>query len=339
MFRSARIKLTIWYLAIIILISAFFSAIIYFETAHRLERSFYRAEIRLKAKELEDLPPRLKKPLPGFLLAEELQQAKRGLKLRLLVINGIILVLSTFAGYFLAGKTLRPIEKVLEQQKRFVADASHELRTPLTALKTSMEVALKDKKISLKEAKEVIKSNLEEIDRLQSLTDHLLNLTRLETNTQNIVFDWVDLSRVIKSASQKILPLARKKKLRIIMAVKKGKIWANKELLEEMMVIFLDNAVKYTPAEGRVRVKTTREKNYITISVEDTGIGIAQKDLPYLFDRFYRADQSRSKNKVPGFGLGLSLAKRIIEIHRGSVSVVSRLGKGSKFTIKLPIKS
>jgi len=350
MFRSARLKLTFWYLLIIMLISLFFSALIYIGVSRELEGGFHRAEIRHRAEELgipmprrwpmrpENLDPRLQELRPHFFQVEDLEATKRRVGFFLLIINGVILGISALAGYFLAGKTLRPIEKAMEEQKRFVADTSHELRTPLTALKTSMEVALRDKKMSLNEAKKVIKSNLEDIDSLQSLSNNLLSLANFQNNGQNLVFEEIDIAGVIKKAHQKILPLAKEKNIDIKINVKKQNILANKESLEQMILIFLDNAVKFTPQKGKVTITTKTNKKHLILEVKDTGIGIAKKDIPYVFVRFYQGDQSRSKSKAAGFGLGLSLAKRIIEIHKGLVNVSSILNRGTTFTIKLPLK-
>ena len=350
MFKSARLKLTFWYLLIIMLISALFSVAIYIGLTRELERGFRRAEIRFKAEELdiplprpwplqpENLDPRLRELRPRFFLVEDLEAAKKKLVLNLLMVNGVILGLSALASYFLAGKTLKPIEVAMEEQKRFVADASHEFRTPLTALKTSMEVALRDKKMSLREAREVIKSNLEDIDGLQSLSNKLLSLAHYQDNGRNLVFEDVDIAEVIKKAYKKILPLAKEKSINIKLEVENQPIQANAESLEEMMLIFLDNAVKYTPEKGKVTVTTKTDKKYLFIEVKDTGIGIAKEDIPHIFNRFYRVDKSRSKINVPGFGLGLSLAKRIIEMHKGRVEVISEVGKGTTFIIRLPLK-
>lgn len=368
MFKKARTKLTAWYVLIIMSISMAFSGFIYVRTCHEFERGFKRIEIRHKAEELgiplprffpseiKDLPLRLREiPFKSFFI-EDLREAKKRLGLNLLAVNGAILVFSSFAGYFLAGRTLRPIENTLEEQKKFVADASHELRTPLTALKTLMEVALRDKKMTLADAKKVLEDNLEEVENLKSLSDKLLSLTRYQTNGQSLVFGEVDIGAVAEKAAKKISPLAKEKEIELKTELKSKKLWANEESLEEMLLIFLDNAVKYTPRGGKVIVQGEINKKVYVIKVKDTGIGIAKEDLPHIFDRFYRADQSRSKEhlrggnppagghdssdggKISGFGLGLSLAKEIIEIHKGSVSLTSALGKGTTFTIKLPLK-
>lgn len=341
MFKQARIKLTGWYLLIIMTISIFFSVVIYVGIARELERGFRRIEMRFRTGGFDiPLPRQL---LPGNFenisqqLVEDLEAAKKRVVLNLLFINGVILSFSAVAGYFLAGKTLGPIELALEEHKRFVADASHEFRTPLTSLKTSMEVALRDRKISLPEAKKLIKSNLEDVNGMQSLANNLLSLANYQNNGKSLSFEKVDITELIENTKRKILPLAKEKNLDLEIKVSGGFIFANKESLEQMMLIFLDNAVKYTPKEGKVMVSAKADKKHLIIQIKDTGIGISEKDLPLVFDRFYRGDQSRSKDKVSGFGLGLSLAKRIVEIHKGSVEVASSLGKGTTFTIKLPL--
>lgn len=315
-----------------------------------LERGFHWAELRHRAEEMgiplpqhfplrqEDLPSRLREAPLHFFFTEDLTEAKKRLGINLLMINGVILGVSALAGYFLAGKTLRPIENALEEQKRFVADASHEFRTPLTALKTSIEVALRDKKMTLVQAKDLVKDNLEEVDSLQSLSNELLSLARYQSNGKSLAFSKVDIAGIAEKACRKISLLAKEKEIELKTDVKNQILWANEESLKEMLLIFLDNAVKYTPKGGRVTVVTKADKKWLEIKVKDTGIGIAKEDLPYIFDRFYRTDQSRSKEKVSGFGLGLSLAKRIIEIHKGSVDVASVLDKGTTFTIKLPLR-
>ena len=366
MFRSARIKLTGWYLLIIMSISLVFSLIIYQLIGGEMERGFRRVEMRFRAGELGIPLPRhfafTEKISPQ--LVEDLRLAKKKLILDLLVVDGIIFGFSATAGYFLAGKTLRPIEKVMEEQKRFVADASHELRTPLTALKTSIEVALREKRITAKEAKSVLKSSLEDIAGLESLSNSLLKLARYQQGNGSLVFEPVNINKVAKNAFKKISPLAEKKRIRFRTRTSAISLQANEQSLEEMLVIFLDNAVKYTPKGGAVSLSAKSDKNSLVIKVKDTGIGISKEEIPHIFDRFYRVDQSRSRKRLRGdrlerskssalpagrhgssdgesaggFGLGLSLAKRIIELHKGSVEVESTKGKGTTFTIKLPVK-
>jgi len=343
MLRSARVKLTGWYLLIIMLISVSFSAVIYLGVSRELERGFRRTEMRLRAEKF-GIPPsqrfsgRRKDAKPRFSFIEDLGVAKKRVALGLLTVNVIILGISAAAGYFLAGKTLKPIEKAMNEQKRFVADASHEFRTPLTALKTSMEVALREKKMSASQVKKLIKSNLKDVDGMQSLANNLLSLANYQNNGGNFNFEEVNLAEVIRTTYKKILPLAKKEGVDIRLKIQDCVVEADKTSLGEMVLIFLDNAVKYTPKGGKVTISTQKDKKFALVKIKDTGIGISKQDITHIFDRFYRVDQSRSKNNVQGFGLGLPLAKKIIEIHKGSVKVFSKIGKGTAFIIKLPLK-
>jgi signal transduction histidine kinase len=339
MFKSARIKLTIWYLAIIMGISILFSVVLYSVISKELHRGFRRAELRYIIGQNVELPRPIPKPFdvsnPDLL--EDLQNAKNVLIFNLITLNFLIFGFSSFAGYFLAGKTLAPIEKALEEQKRFVADASHEMRTPLTSLKTSMEVALREKKLSNNSAKTEIKSNLEEVNGLINLTNSLLSLASIKGNNNHILEN-VEIKEIIETSIKKIRPLARKKRISIKTNLTKHAIQANKQKLIETFTIFLDNSVKYTPLNGSINIKILKENSNLSIKISDTGIGISKNDLPHIFDRFFRADHSRSKMNIPGFGLGLSLARKNILLHKGSIDVKSFPEKGTTFTVRLPVK-
>jgi len=335
MFKKARIKLTAWYLLIIMLISVSFSTFIYGSINRELQRRFTNIERRIF---IDDQI--IKPPFQGQMyFAEDLQETRRNVVLILIYTNGVILAFSAVASYFLAGKTLVPIEKALNDQKRFVADASHELKTPLTALQTVTEVSLRDKKLNLKEAKGVLKSNLEEAKRLSKLAADLLKLTRYESGNGNFSFSKFDIKKSIEDTHKKILPIAEKKKIKFILNLKKTNIHANKDSIEELLTILIDNAVKFSKRNGKVYISLNKDHTFLTLKVEDEGIGIPRKDIPYIFDRFYRADQSRSKNEIDGFGLGLSMAKRIVELHKGKIEVESVLSKGSTFIVRLPLNS
>ncbi len=335
MFRSARLKLTAWYLLAIMLISFIFSIVIYRGVNSELIRRFSNIENRLK---LEQKGSRQGQSAPKPFFIEDLLEARRRVIILLFFSNGAILIISAAAGYFLAGKTLRPIEEMLKEQNRFIADASHELRTPLAVVKTSTEVALRNKKLSMAEAKNIFKNNLEDIDSMQKLTDNLLSLAQHQSGESNYIFQQADIKEVIENVIRKIRPMADKKKISISLKAKQYYLESDEIGLEEMILIFLDNAVKYTPEGGKIIIETRSDPRHVTIKIKDTGIGIASKDIPRIFERFYRVEPSRSKIKVAGFGLGLPLAKKIIDLHKGTVAVSSHLQKGSIFTIKLPVR-
>jgi len=348
MFHSARIKLTAWYLLIIMTISLSFSGVIYVGMCRELERGFRRVDLRHRAEELgiplprffppaEDLPSRLQEMVPRYFYKEDLEEARKRLILNLGMTNGIILVVSSLAGYFLAGRTLSPIENALEEQKRFVTDASHELRTPLTSLKSEIEVSLRDKKLTLAEAKKLLLSNLEEVNNLHILSDSLIKLTQYQKGSNGLVFSQVSLSLITKEAIKKVFSLAKNKNITIENQINNFVIEGNQQSLIELMVIFLDNAIKYSPEKTRIKLTSKKTDGYISVNIADQGFGIKKEDIHNLFNRFYRVDKSRTKFDVPGYGLGLSIAKQIVEKHGGTIKVQSKLNTGSTFTVKLPI--
>lgn len=332
MFFNTRLRLTLWYLAIVAIVSFSFSWIIYRGVITDLERGFMMAEARLTAQGI--ITPR--RIIALNILGEDFEKAKKTVAIRLISINGIILAASGIAAYILAGKTLEPLREAMDEQKRFAADASHELKTPLTALRTELEVALRDKKLSLENARNMLKSNLEEVINLQNLSENLMKLNRYSQNVNGIKFEKISISEVVDQAVKKVLPLARKKSIHFTKEVKEIVINADKLSLTELLVILLDNAVKYSPNKSTVTISTAAQRNKIALMVSDYGVGIAKRDIPNLFNRFYRADSSRTKNAADGYGLGLAIAREIVEKHKGEISVRSKLGEGTTFKIVLP---
>jgi len=333
MFKSARIKITAWYLLAILVISFIFSIAIYRTVASDLTARYVNIEnyIKSNVRDMEKIPPVLKN-----ILQNDLRTAKQRVVIMLLFANGAIIIIAAFVGYFLAGRTLRPIEEMVEEQNRFIADASHELRTPLAALKTSTEVALREKKISGAEARKILEENLEDIGSLELLSERLLHLSQYQKGEKVLAYERINLGKSINVSYKKILPLARKKNIEINIEVRDNYIEADRVSIEEIILILLDNAVKYTPDGGKVSVSSQVEGRNAIIKVIDSGPGIGPRDIPRIFDRFYRVDHSRSKIKVSGFGLGLPIVKRVVELHHGSVSVSSKIGSGSTFIVRLP---
>jgi signal transduction histidine kinase len=336
MFEKARVKLTLWYLLIIMSISLSFSLVIYKGVSLEFQRRLNSIERRVRR---DQITFRLEPDIPLEVFLEDLEQAKKRVLILLVYANGAILLFSSVAGYFLAGKTLKPIEETLEEQKRFVADASHELRTPLTSLITSIEVGLRDKKLLLNEAKSILKSNLEDIKNMQNLTDNLLSLARIQANNQKLEHEDIDLSDVVSIVIKKFRLLIKANKQKISLDLKNAPVYARNEDIFKLVQIFIDNSIKYTPIKGEINIKTGKERNFVYLEISDTGIGIEKTDLPHIFDRFYRADKSRAKNQISGFGLGLSLAKKIVDNYGGEIKVKSILNQGTTFKIILPAKS
>lgn len=338
MFKSARIKLTAYYLGIIMVIMLFISFLIYRGFLYEFRRGL-RLQISQSHGVVRDLPA----PLGIFITPPEfepfestdiLQEAKTRVLFNLAVINLTVLFISGAGGYFLAGRTLKPIEEMVEDQKRFVSDASHELKTPLTAIKSEIEVNLRDKKMKIGQAKELLKSNLEEVEKMQKLSNYLLSLSRYQQGKTKIKLEKIDLGKAALSAIDKEVPLAKAKKIKISSKVKKIFIKGDLTSIEQLTGIFLDNAIKYSPSGKKVIVSVYKKGKNAFLSIKDFGIGIRASEIPFIFNRFYRSDLSRSKIKADGYGLGLSIAKNIVSMHHGDIKVSSKLSKGSEFVVK-----
>src|SRR3989338_4570720 len=334
MFTTARLKLTAWYLLIIMLVSISFSVAMYRILTSELNRVEHlqrlRQERQLSLPLPNDIPSEFRQRLPrAFLLDPELiEETKNRLKMILLLINGGIFGMSSLAGYFLAGRTLRPIKNMVDEQNRFITDASHELRTPITSLKTEIEVNLRDKKLK-KETKNILESNLEEVNNLQSLSDNLIKLTQYQKTNGNIVFENVSLKEIIDEACRKVANLAKHRKISTHIKIKNIYLQADRQSLTEAFVIFFDNAIKYSRKNTSITLISYTTDHSIVVDIKDEGMGIDKDDIPHLFDRFFRADKSRAKTDVEGFGLGLSIAKQIIDRHNGTISVESEINKGA----------
>jgi len=347
MFASARFKLTAWYLLIIMLISIAFSFGVY----RILSSELTRVERVQRLRQQRNLEQRTEFfPRRPILDPEVVAETKNRIKAILLLVNLAVFGTSTAAGYFLAGRTLRPIKEMVEEQNRFIADASHELNTPLTSLKSEIEVSLRDKKLSLTDAKKLLESNLEEVNNLQYLSDNLIKMTQYQKSNRANLLE-VSLSEIVTAAVKKVDTMAKRKKITITNNVGNLKLKGDRQSLTELLVILLDNAIKYSDKNTSVILSAAkdlkinheishfvRDDNSISIKVKDHGMGISKDEIPHLFDRFYRGDKSRTKSDTSGYGLGLSIAKQIVEKHRGKISVESEEGKGSTFTIQIPLK-
>lgn len=332
-------KLAGLYLAIIMAISLFFSANVYQLSLREFNRG---ANVGAQV-----LGPTLTSPEGGVwsVVQERLQDehdrryaaAQQGVIARLIMINLVILVGGGVLSYYLARRTLRPIEEAHEAQSRFTADASHELRTPLAAMQSENEVALMSPDLTLDKAKGLLASNLEELGRLTTLSEGLLRLAQLEHGTME--YQRLAVDDIVQSAIDRVLPAAEKKHILMHPKGAKGiRVTGDATALTEAVVILLDNAVKYSPEKTEVIVAARKEQRTVAITVRDSGPGIKATEVPHIFDRFYRADVARTKQKVSGYGLGLAIAKNIVDLHGGKISVQSSPGSGSEFTITLPVK-
>ena len=330
MFNSARIKLTAWYLLIIMFISIAFSLVIYQGVIGEVQRFSNMQRLRME----RTFPPN---PTQPFFIDDDLiTEIKHRAIFGLGVINMIILLSSGALGYFLAGKTLKPIQEMVEEQNQFISDASHEFRTPLTALKSSLEVNIRDKNLSIEEAKKIMNENIKDVNGLQRLSDSLLQLSQYEKPKTNFIFEKISLKQIITESVKKVEVLAKKKNIIFKVNILNSIIKGDKYGLTDLFVLLLDNAIKYSDDRSTIFVKSKIIKHSVIVSIADMGIGIDKKEIPYIFNRFYRSDKARSKKGIDGYGLGLSIAKKIVDQHKGTIEITSKLNKGTTVIVYLP---
>lgn len=321
------IRLTGTYLAIIMAMSVGFSVIFYSVSMRELDR-------RPHTISLMDIAPDPDTRLTfDDYLSNRAEEARTSLLVDLILVNLMALISGGILSYLLAQYTLRPIEENMEAQAQFVSDASHELRTPLTALRTANEVALRDKKLKIADARAVIADNIEDITRLQSLADSMLGLLR--DDTAGFQAD-VSLPDVVSEAMNVVVNQAQAKNISVEDATGDTKLYGNARSLTQLLTILLDNAIKYSPEGSAVHVSSEVQGRSLVLTVKDEGVGMDEEAIKNAFTRFYRAEESRSTS---GYGLGLSIAKKIAEAHHGKIAIESAVGVGSTFTITLPLES
>jgi heavy metal sensor kinase len=229
---------------------------------------------------------------------------------------------------------LAKLDYAFSSQKQFIQDVSHELKTPLTILKGELEVTLK-KMRSAEEYQDILSSSLEEINKLSLLIENLLALSRFDSKVMKLDTKRFDLCAVVNAVVRDMEILASQKNIRIALDLSPSVfVETDEKHIRRAILNVLDNAIKYTPSLGTMTVKLGKEGEQAKVSITDTGPGIPEEELPHIFDRFYRVDKSHSSQ---GFGLGLSITKSIVEAHHGTVEAESQLGKGTTFSIFLPL--
>lgn len=252
--------------------------------------------------------------------------------------NVVSLLIAFVAGRFLAQKALVPIQVSWEKQQQFIADASHELRTPLTAIMVNLERLFRHPDHTIEQESEKIMIGLQEAKRLNNLVSDLLTLARSDSNELQIMKQRFRLDEVVQRCTQVFSELAVVREVSLQTDIEQPlEMVGDEERIHQLLVILLDNALKYTLQGGNIHVICKREGQKVSISVQDTGIGIPKEDIPFVFDRFYRVDKMRSKT-TDGTGLGLSIGKWIVEAHQGKIQVSSEAGAGTTVFVTLPLK-
>ena len=228
------------------------------------------------------------------------------------------------------------LEESIQRIRQFSADASHELRTPLTILKGEAELALSEDYTN-EEYKALIMSSLEEINRISRIVEDLFLLSKADLGKDQLEMKPVQLASLMKEILSQVALLAADKEIEIFLdRNEETLISGDMDRLRELLLNVIENAIRYTPAKGRINISLTREGARAFIQVSDTGIGIAEEALPKIFDRFYRAENARAMHPR-GSGLGLSICQSIVLAHRGEIDVKSTLGYGTTFVVRLPL--
>lgn len=318
LFFGARMRLTLFYVAVIAILLAVFSV------------TFYWSFVASVRNDVEgDFPS--EQSQDAFIAKTVGRVANE-----LVLADGAVLVFVGALGFWLAGRTLRPIKQVLDSQRRFIADASHELRTPLTIMKTELEVS--QRREDAEGARSALYlSTFEEVERMRHLVDDLLTLSRIDSDQGPAHFSAVDLSGLTLQGVDRMGAYARSKAVTI--AVQAGRpisVPGDADELRTVLINLLKNAIDYSPANGTVTMTLASSPREASLVVTDKGVGIASEDLPHVFERFFRADKSRSRRRG-GSGLGLPIVESIVRRHRGHVSIQSLPGQGTIVTVSLPL--
>ncbi|WP_139132062.1 cell wall metabolism sensor histidine kinase WalK [Fusibacter sp. 3D3] len=226
--------------------------------------------------------------------------------------------------------------QVDDRRKKFVSNVSHELRTPMTSMKIVSDTLLSQDHWDEAIYREFMQDINSEVDRLNNIIDSLLYLVRIEKDEIELDYSVTYVNYLIEKVIKTIKPIAQMKHIEITF-ISNNKIQINldQEKMQQCLLNIVGNAVKYTPENGMVNVSLTDRRDTIAISIMDNGIGIPEKDVPFIFDRFYRVDEARAR-KTGGTGLGLSIAQQIVQLHQGSIEVTSHMNQGTDITIILP---
>ncbi|MFE8697748.1 sensor histidine kinase [Cytobacillus sp. FJAT-53684] len=256
---------------------------------------------------------------------------------RLIIICSIIFViLSISASYILSRKMMMPIIHSWNKQAEFVENASHELRTPLTIIQNKLELLLTEPQEKIINKFENIALSLSETRRLSKLTSDLLTLARADSAETQLTKQTIDIDQFIQGVCAPYMEIAESQDKHFWLNLNcKVSMEADEVRLHQLLVILLDNALKYTSDDDSIGVKTYVEDHKVVFEVSDTGIGIKEENMKYIFDRFYREDKARSR-ETGGMGLGLSIAQWIVTKHNGTIAVFQNKHQGTTFKVKLP---
>ena len=257
----------------------------------------------------------------------------------LAVLGVIALTFAAGIGYVLSGGAMKPVREAYERQRQFAADASHELRTPLAVVLASADLLRSDTSITSPFLKQVIEDVRDEVKKMTKLVGDLLTVARTDGKANQLKISHMDIVSAARQTVRIMRPFAEKKDIVIEEVLpKKLEIYADEQKIRQLILILVDNAVKYTQEHGKIKVSLMAEKGEIHLTVADNGIGIEPEHRERIFDRFYRVDKARSR-RMGGNGLGLAIARGIVEAHHGEISLESAVNEGTTFHVRLKEKT
>ena len=271
-----------------------------------------------------------------FINVDAEEEIVTNLKTTLYIVTASSFFISLIISYFLSKKTLKPIIFAWNKQIEFVQNASHELRTPLTIIQTKEELLLDEPESKIIDNFEDIKITINETKRLSTLVKELMELARVDSNRMKLEKESIVIDDLIKDIVEPFRDIAEAQEKTLHLDLNyKERLSLDKDKIHELLVIIIDNCLKYTSPGDSITVRTMKkDSKKVTITIEDTGIGISDEALPHIFERFYREDKARSR-KSGGNGLGLSIAKTIVDAHKGTIKAYHNKPKGTIIEIKL----
>lgn len=253
----------------------------------------------------------------------------------MLVAFGMLIVIYFISRVF-ANKSIKPVKEAFYKQKQFIADASHELKTPLAVINTNVDVLLSNSDDKISDQSKWLNYIKSESERMAKLTNDLLYLTQVDYSEVKMIFSDFNLSDTVENVLLTMEAVVFEKDITLESDIEQSLFThGNAEQIQQVILILIDNAIKYTNSKGRIDVSLKKSHNTAILSVSNTGEGIAEEHINRIFDRFYRTDKSRAR-KTGGYGLGLAIAKAIVEHHHGKISVTSVPNEKTTFTVELP---
>ena len=265
-----------------------------------------------------------------------LQENLRSILVIFIKVTGGSLVVLFLISVYLANRAIKPIKEAFERQEEFIADASHELKTPLAIIKANLAVVLENSDETIDSQSKWLDFIHLQTERMSNLINDMLSLAKMDSLEQPLLLQNFNLSNAIEGVVLSFEAASFESNIELETDIQEEVFfYGDKDSFERLMTILMDNAIKNTPQNGRITVSLASRKNNIEIIVKNTGAGITPENMDKIFERFYRVDSSRNRESG-GYGLGLAIAKSIVQNHNGKIYAESNLGEDTSFIVKLP---